>query len=212
MKICYIIGAGNLPLLYIGQNKNLVIAADGGLARMGEEKPDIVVGDFDSLGFVPNEQNTVALPVKKDVTDMKYAVDMGIEADCDTFVLYGGTGGRPDHTFANIALLCELSQRGKRGYLIGDGYVTTAITNGKFRLPLKKQGTVSVFAAGDKSYGVTVKGLEYTLENFELSFSAPLGVSNSFIGEEAEISTENGTLIIMWQEENITKFIDNIGK
>ena len=41
--------------------------------------PNIVVGDFDSLGFIPKGDNVVTLPVKKDVTDMQYAVELGIE-------------------------------------------------------------------------------------------------------------------------------------
>ncbi len=212
MNICYVIGAGNLPLLYINKNKALVIAADGGLCHLNQTEPDIIVGDFDSLGFVPKSKNTVVLPVEKDVTDMKYAVELGESKGANTFVLYGGTGGRPDHTFANIALLCDLSQRGKRGYLIGEGYVTTAITNNSLCLPIKNSGTISVFAAGDIAKGVDIKGLKYPLNDYTLTFSAPLGVSNSFLGKPSEISVKEGTLIIMWEENNLKEFIDNLGQ
>lgn len=210
MKICYIIGAGDLPLLYIKKENSFIIAADGGLCKLGDITPDITVGDFDSLGFVPENDNTVVLPVEKDVTDMKYAVDTGIIKGCSTFVLYGGTGGRPDHTFANYTLLCELAEKCKTGYLIGDKFVVTAIKDGVYTLPLKQSGTVSVFAAGDKAEGVSIKGLKYPLNSNTLTFSNPLGVSNSFIGEQAEVSVKNGTLLIMWEENNIKEFIDNL--
>ncbi len=212
MKICYIIGAGDLPLLYIKKENSFIIAADGGLSKLGDITPDVTVGDFDSLGFVPENDNTVVLPVEKDVTDMKYAVDTGIIKGCNTFVLYGGTGGRPDHTFANYTLLCELTLRGKTGYLIGDGFVVTAIKDGGYALPLKQSGTVSVFAAGDKAEGVSIKGLKYPLNSNTLTFSNPLGVSNSFIGEQAEVSVKNGTLLIMWEENNVKEFIDNLSQ
>ena len=210
MKICYIIGAGDLPLLYIKKENSFIIAADGGLCKLGAINPDITVGDFDSLGFVPENDNTVVLPEEKDVTDMKCAVDTGIMNGCNIFVLYGGTGGRPDHTFANYTLLCELAEKHKTGYLIGDKFVATAIKDGVYTLPFKQSGTVSIFAAGDKAEGVSIKGLKYLLNNHTLTYSNPLGVSNSFIGDNAEVSVKNGTLLIMWEENNVKEFIDNL--
>lgn len=210
MKICYIIGAGNLPLLYIKKQNSFVIAADGGYAKLGEITPDVIVGDFDSLGFVPKTPNTITLPVKKDVTDMKYATEIGIQNGYNTFIIYGGTGGREDHTFANYTLLCDLASKGLRGYLIGHNSVTTAISNTAVNLPKHKEGTVSVFSASDISKGVSIKGLEYTLEDEELTFNHPLGVSNSFIGTDNEISVKSGTLLIMWQEKCVKDFIDNL--
>ncbi len=208
MKICYIIGAGDLPLLYIKKD-GLVIAADGGLDRMGETIPDLVVGDFDSAATQPPD-NAVILPIEKDVTDMRYAVDMGIESGCDIFILYGGTGGRPDHTFANYALLCYLAENGKTAYLLGDRFITTAINNSSIKIQGKIENILSVFAAGDRAEGVTLKGLKYPLNDHTLIFSAPLGVSNSFTEPEAEISVKNGTLLIMWEENNIKEFIDKL--
>ena len=210
MKICYVIGAGKLPLLYIKKQNAFVIAADGGLKKLSDTKPDITVGDFDSLGFVPDGENVITLPVKKDITDMQYAVELGIEKGYETFVLYGGTGGRPDHTFANYALICSLAERGLTGYLIGEGYIVTAVHNSSIKLPECKSGTVSVFSADKCAKGVTIKGLEYTLDNAQLRFNSPIGVSNSFIGQESEISVKDGTLLIMWEENNIKEFIDNL--
>ncbi len=211
MKICYIIGAGELPLLHINREKeHIVIAADGGLAALGEIKPDIVVGDFDSLGFVPQYDNTVVLPVEKDITDMHCAVDIGFKKGYKTFVIYGGTGGRPDHTFANYALISYVAEQGGRAYLIGDGFITVGIKNGSFRLSGKTEGTVSVFAAGKDAKGVTITGLKYPLCNHTLTFSHPLGVSNCFVGKEAEISVKEGTLLIFFEENNLDDFIDKL--
>lgn len=210
MKMCYIIGAGQLPLLYIKKENAFIIAADGGYAKLDDIVPDAIVGDFDSLGYVPQSSNTITLPVKKDVTDMKYATDIGIQNGCDTFVIFGGTGGREDHTLANYTLICDLAQKGLRGYLIGNESITTAIFNSFINLPKHKEGTVSVFSASDISRGVSIKGLEYTLQDAELTFNCPLGVSNSFIGKDNEISVKRGTLLVMWQEKNIQEFIDNL--
>ncbi len=208
MKICYIIGAGNLPLLYI-KDGGFIIAADGGLDKLGTIKPDLVVGDFDSsVCKIP--ENAIVLPVEKDVTDMCFAVGEGEKRGYDTFLIFGGTGGRPDHTFANISLLCALAERGKQGYLIGEGYITTAITNTKMSIGGKEGNTLSVFAAGDKARGVTLCGVKYPLQNHTLHFSNALGVSNSFTAGLANISVTDGTLIVMWQEDNIADFVDKL--
>lgn len=211
MSVCYVVGAGEPPLLYLNpENCGCLIAADGGVNRTSGNLPDICVGDFDSLGYVPDGKNVVRLPVEKDVTDMMYAVSLGMDKGFKSFVIYGGTGGRPDHTMANISLLCNLSKKGCVGYLVGDGYIVTAITDDRLVLPLKQSGTVSVFAAGDKAEGVCETGLKYGLDNHTLTFDNPLGVSNAFIGQKATVSVKKGTLVIMWEDSDLKNFIDKL--
>ena len=56
------------------------------------------------------------------------------------------------------------------------------------------------------SKGVTLKGLMYTLQNGELKNDFPLGVSNEFIiDEEACVSVEEGTLLIILQFDEADK-------
>ena len=58
-------------------------------------------------------------------------------------------------------------------------------------------GYISVFSLSEISRGVTIKGLMYNLEGGTLTNDFPLGVSNEFIiDEEAEITVEEGTLLI----------------
>lgn len=40
------------------------------------------------------------------------------------------------------------------------------------------------------------KGLKYLLDNVTVKLEFPIGVSNEFIGEDAEIAVENGMLLI----------------
>lgn len=208
--VCYIVGAGDTEGIYINREGSFVIAADGGFESLGDTTADIVVGDFDSLGFVPNHPKTVVLPEEKDDTDTAYAVSLGIKKGFKTFVIYGGVGGRPDHTLANISLIADLSLRGYRGYLIGEGFITTAVTNGKIKLPVNANGVVSVFSFSDKCEGVNIEGFKYTLEDYTLRSDKALGVSNEFVGKEGSVSAKKGTLIIMWEEKNLKKFIDSL--
>ena len=55
--------------------------------------PDLVVGDFDSLGRRPSHPNVIQLPSAKDDTDMVYALREGLDRGFRRFVLLGGVGG-----------------------------------------------------------------------------------------------------------------------
>ena len=57
---------------------------------------------------------------------------------------------------------------------------------------------MSVFSFTDLSCGVSESGLLYQINNVELQSTNPIGVSNEFIGEEAEVSVKNGILILSY--------------
>lgn len=202
MNKCYIFGAGEgLPQFLDSDDSDLVIAADKGyeaLQKLNIE-PDIIIGDFDSLDYTPTGENVIALPIKKDDTDTLFAVKTGFERGYRHFYLYGGTGGRLDHTLANLQTLCFIAEKGGIGLLCGKDFTATAIKNFSIRFTPQASGYVSVFSATTKCENVNIKGLLYETENAQLSNSFPLGVSNEFIGKEAEISVGNGTLFIIWQ-------------
>ena len=182
--------------------ESFVIAADGGLRHT--EKlgiaPDAVLGDFDSLGFCPEGANV--FPVEKDDTDAMLAVRLGLERGCGEFLLYGSLDGpRLDHTVANFQTLQFLADHGAAGYLIGNTTMVTVVKNGKITFSAGLSGTISVFCMGPDAVGVTEKGLFYGLENGTLSSGFPLGVSNHFTGEAAEISVKNGSLLVLWERK-----------
>lgn len=202
-KLCVIFGAGAYTAPKLKRDKNtLVIAADGGYAeaKTAGFDPDIIIGDFDS-GAAPTDTEAfvVKLNRDKDDTDMLAAVKTGLRRGCDIFVIYGGTGGRLDHTVANFGTLAYLNAFGAQGYLVDEHSVATVITDGKFIPPKTAVGTVSVFAYGGNATGVTLKGLKFPLDNYELTPEFPIGVSNETIdGKRAEITVKHGTLLIFF--------------
>ena len=202
-KICYIVGAMEPGEICLAPEKSaFVIAADGGLTHLRQQgvTPDLIVGDFDSLGHRPAGENIICHPVEKDDTDTMLAVKLGLQRGCRTFLLYGGMGGRPDHTIANLQTLRYLAGQGAKGYLIGEGYISCVIRNDALQFPAGMEGTISVFCMGDAARGVTERGLHYTLEKGDLTGDFPLGVSNHFVGCEAFVSVEDGSLLVMWEE------------
>lgn len=205
--VCFIVGAGCVdPNLRLSlRPDDLLIAADGGwlaVDRMGLT-PHLVIGDFDSLGKRPDHPNTVVLPTEKDDTDMSAAIKLGRERGYTRFALYGGTGGRLAHTLANLQLLDGLAQQGCRGFLTGDGTVAAALHNGVLDFPPTMSGYLSVFCSSGTAEGITLQGLKYELNNAPLTGSFPLGVSNEFTGSPAHVEVTNGTLLVLWQADNI---------
>ena len=199
--ICYVVGAGPDCILDFSPGpKDWVVAADGGLAHLAAAglKADLVVGDFDTLGAPPDHPHVVKLRPEKDDTDMFAAVRLGLEQGYSTFWLYGGTGGRLDHTVANLQLLAFLARRGLAGYLTDRSCVMTAVENGYLTFGAGAAGFVSVFSLSDRSEGVTLEGLKYPLAGARLDNSFPLGVSNEFIGVPSRITVMQGTLLVSY--------------
>ena len=69
-------------------------------------------------------------------------------------------------------------------------------------LPEAAEGILSLFCLGADAHGVNISGLQYPLENGTLTSGFPLGVSNHFVGKEAEASVADGCLLAMWDRKN----------
>lgn len=205
-KVCCVFGAG----AYGTQRPEaaalsgaLAIAADGGYAQMERWgiEPHLVVGDFDSLGRIPQGVEVVRHPVMKDDTDMMLAVEEGLARGCGRFLIYGGLGGRLDHALANLHILAMLARRRCPAFLLGADCAITAVCGGTLAFAPGHKGTISIFAWGGAAKGISLTGLLYPLEDAELSPERPLGVSNEFTGQAAKIRVADGTLIVLWRQE-----------
>ena len=91
---------------------DFIICADKGyeFALKNKITPNLIVGDFDSAPF-PNNAGCeiIKLPVKKDDTDLNFAVKVALERGFKSFILCGVTGGRLDQTAATIFTPCWTS-------------------------------------------------------------------------------------------------------
>ena len=207
MKRCFIFAAGSFYGLRErpGDPGDFVVAADAGYRTCLREgvTPDLLIGDFDSMEPPADYAHVRRLPVEKDDTDTLAALREGLGRGCDTFYIYGGTGGkRLDHTLANLQSLLFLRRRGARGFLYGDDFLWTVIENEELRVEKTVEwGLLSVFCLGDRAEGVRESGVQYPLEDGALSPDFPLGVSNHILEPEARISVEKGALAVGWELE-----------
>ena len=96
-RTCCIFGAGDYGAMPRPEldGRCFLIAADGGYGQLKQwgMSPHLAVGDFDSLGRVPEDVEVVRHPVRKDDTDMMLAVQEGLARGCGRFLIYGGLGG-----------------------------------------------------------------------------------------------------------------------
>ena len=60
------------------------------------------------------------------------------------------------------------------------------------------KGSLSVICLSDKADGVVIRGLKYEYVG-SLTSDFTLGVSNSFIGQNAMVSVEDGTLLLVYE-------------
>ena len=182
---------------------DFVIAADGGLRHTERSgvTPDEILGDFDSLGYVP--QGSRVFPIEKDDTDAMLAARRGLELGYREFLFYGSLDGpRLDHTIANFQTLQFLADRGAVGYLIGRDYIATVIRQETISFLAGAEGIFSLFCLGPDAGGVSIEGLHYPLTNGTLTSGFPLGVSNHFTGRPAKITVETGSLLALWDRKN----------
>lgn len=204
MKTCIITGALEADLSKIKKEKDdIVIAADRGYLNLTKYNitPDIILGDFDSLGYIPEteKESLIVFPERKDDTDTLLAVKEGLKRGYTQFLIYGCLGGRLDQTIASVQSAAYIDCKKCTSVFIGDEYSLTVISDGSISFSEECKGKISVFAYGGDAKEVYIKGLSYTLNNYVLKTNEPLGVSNEFTGEEASIYCKNGALLVIWQ-------------
>ena len=207
---CIIVGAGDLTMGELAvQEEDYIIAVDGGLSYCGilAVEPDMIIGDFDSISEQEKmaieslkeqiPERIVELKPEKDDTDMLMAIKHGLEKGYKDFRIYAGTGGRFDHTLANIQSLLYLKNHGATGYLVDGTGMILVIQNEAIHLNKNLEGYLSLFSLGKEAKGVTIQGMKYSLNDYTMTNDFPIGISNEFIGEEAVISVEDGELVCM---------------
>lgn len=209
---CIVIGAGDLTVGMLEKGESdLVIAVDGGLGYCSvlEVEPDLILGDFDSVSGEEAKalealeqqipERIIRLPREKDDTDMLAALKEGLRRGYRDFRIYGGTGGRFDHTLANIQCLLFLKRQGAVGYLMDGTGMILVLVDEAVEFDNNLEGYLSLFSLSEESVGVTIRGMKYPLNQAVIRNDFPLGISNEFTGETAAISVEKGQLVCMLQ-------------
>lgn len=183
---------------------DLLICADGGYdaaVRHGL-KPDLVIGDFDSMPFSHvQECEAICLPVHKDDTDMVVCLEEGRKRGYTSFRIAGCLGGRLDHTISNLQCLYDCALRGEDAWMYDGQNRVTIRLPGRYTLPRVEGCKLSLLAYTPQVTGVTLRGTEWELSGAALTNRYPLGVSNEITAEEATLTFEEGALIWLYSKD-----------
>lgn len=183
------------------ESGDLVIAADSGYknARALDFPIDILVGDFDSLGDIPDGVGEVVrLPQEKDVTDAQYAVELAIKQGAGELVIIASTSGRFDHAVSLMAILEDLNARRIRAYIVnGQNRINFIRNSGHIVIRDPNFKYFSLIAADEKVKGVSVEGAKYPLKDRTITRRSQFAVSNEIVKNAALITVKKGGVYII---------------
>lgn len=183
------------------------IAADGGFDKATAAGIDVdeVVGDLDSIGpegkerLVGSDITVHVHPRSKDATDLELAIDLALARRPGKIVIYGGIGGRIDHTLANAFLLLKGIPAGVPIELAG-GAETAVAVGGERRLESARIGDpVSLIPISERTV-VRTEGLLYRLDGEPLLRGSTRGISNEVSSLPVSVRAEEGVLLLIHRE------------
>ncbi len=204
---CVIIASGRLSArLAAGirrvAEESLVICADGGYdqALKNGIRPDVVLGDFDSVkarNFHDQDFEVITYPAEKDATDTMLAAEEALKRGCRHIDIYGGLGGRMDHTVANVFTLNYIGRHGGIGRLYDEKNEIFMLFESYLEVRRRPGWKISLLPFSERCEGVYISGVKYPLENASLKRDSTLGVSNEFLEKTARIRVKKGSIMII---------------
>ena len=163
-------------------------------AIKGLTRNELLVLFFLLSQFTPNTSAFV-------YTDTQLALEYAMQNGAKECVVYGGLGGRLDHTLANLQTGYGFALKGLRVRFIGKDCTAFYITD-KAELYGEAGRFFSLFAM-DKAEKVSIKGAKYEISGIDVDNTYPLGVSNAFTGEKCSVSVEGGVLLAIIDDAGV---------
>lgn len=208
-----------------------IIAADAGYRHLETRAvvPNVVIGDFDSLGYVPKEDKVASVQLKEDVdanvpknmrvmqyptdkdkTDLELAIDEALSQKPQIIMIYGGLGKRMDMTFSTIQMLSHVGDYRVGVFCVGDKE-SCAIVNGpsEFGLGIPNSDeidkSISIFSLNDVSLIEASQGLKWPYVNTALTSAMSLGVSNEIVANQMKIKVKQGKILLVFSSDLLGK-------
>jgi thiamine pyrophosphokinase len=182
----------------LASSSNFVACANGGTKhalRLGI-RPDVVIGDLDSLSATMRRHLKHAKIVEsadQNKTDLEKAILFLLRQKAKHITVVGATGKRIDQTLANIALLVKYRRSTRLTFVDPTGEIEIVQSRTEFRA---KVGTTVSLIPTSRPVRVTTKGLRFALKNEMLEFGSR-GVSNEVIAPTVDVRVRGGTLFLV---------------
>ena len=204
----FLAGDYDAPAYFRGwaQAADMVVAADGGACFLLEQgvRPDVVVGDFDSLPAAAVERleaagvELVRHPVRKDRTDGEMAADEALRRGAGELVLAGALGAL-DHMLGHLAILRRLAARGIAARLVAPRLTVRVLTApGAAQLDASVGTRVSIVPLQGDAV-VTLEGFDYPLKRGVLPQDECLGLGNAVVAA-ARVHVHEGAVAVLVED------------
>lgn len=182
--------------------ENEIIYADGGYSNakyFKDRKTLAVVGDFDTLSKVPENEKVIKLNREKDFTDGERAIYYAKEIGADEVCIYGAFGGKPEHILGNLTLLKTAWKAGLKASAKYGGRTIKLLPRGKYEIKVKKGGSFSFIPFGKNVCFGKSDGLYYPLDNLTLTPYDTRGISNIALSDKIEFIILKGETIAVYE-------------
>lgn len=188
------------------KDTDYIICADGGTrhAQALNLSPHLIIGDMDSISgellkyYQQSGTEIKHYPREKDEVDTELAIIEAVKLGHKEMLLVGATGGRLDHTLANIHLISKAAEQGVKVTMV-DQYHRLYLATPE--LPAYINGTagdiISLIPVTELVIGVNSQGLKWDLNNRTYRLGNPFGVSNELISSTAWVRVQQGLLLVV---------------
>lgn len=177
--------------------EDVIICADGGYNLLPKDKiASYLVGDMDSINGATTNVKTTVFPTQKNYTDGELAIVKAKELGATFIAIYGATGGRPDHIYANISLLNLANTLGIEATICADN-CDIYYKNTSFNIKTEPKDIISLIPFGSNCLIKSSTNLEYELSNLLLTKEhSGRGVSNIACNKFINIEIASGALLV----------------
>lgn len=172
--------------------------------------PYMAFGDFDSVTATETKKIEKHVHVmkkfkpEKDETDMELAFNWALGEQPEKIRMFGATGGRLDHFFANVQLLLKPA--------LNNIELNIEIIDKQNHILIKTPGSYEMKINQDRKYisfipmspfvkGLTLEGFKYPLKDCQIPWGSTLCISNELISDYGTFSFSEGILMVIRSQD-----------
>lgn len=192
---------GGVPPKYVDDALEWIGVDSGTNYLMGQGIcPKYIIGDLDSVNseYLKDYSGQVIKKMNQDMTDTEYALEkiFDIYEDVEEINIYGATGRRQDHFFANILLLNNCKYENKLIKIIDDNNIIYIVNAGEAIIKKIEGYKYISFVPLQKETVVSILGAKYDVQKYLLSVDRANATSNEFSSNEIHFITNKKCLVI----------------
>ncbi|MFV0566432.1 MAG: thiamine diphosphokinase [Flavobacteriaceae bacterium] len=173
---------------------DLICATDGayGYLEKNNIKPHFISGDFDSVNHFSKDVEVIHTP-NQNFTDFQKILQILFDRGYTNIHVYGASGREQDHFLGNLHAAIQWRDKLKLRFFDDYGYYFLASAQTEL---LKCKNKIVSLVPFPTAMGIITEGLQYPLNNEDLTLGTRIGTRNKAISNKVYINTAKGNLFI----------------